>query len=158
MKKAIIILSILATLLSIVSYHFFREYKDEKNNIKSETITVTEVKFDTIRVSEPYFVYSEVIRLDTIKIPIKETDSIEVTFVLPIEQKTYQDSNYKAVINGFKPNLISLELYPKTVTVTNTVYKNKRFGVGIHTGIGYTGNGFSPYIGIGINYKLFDFY
>ena len=150
MKRAIITLSILATLLSIVSYHFWREYQDEKNNVKS--VTVTEVEYDTIRVSEPYPVYVEIVRFDTIT-TIIDGDSAEIAFVLPIEEKTYQDSNYKAVIEGYKPVLKEIEIYNSIIT--NTVYKNKRFGIGIHAGIGYTGSGFSPYIGVGINYKLF---
>lgn len=47
---------------------------------------------------------------------------------IPIERKTYQDEGYKAVVEGWRPKLVSMEVYPKTeyVTRTETVIQKKR--------------------------------
>ena len=87
------------------------------------------------------------------------TKTSEIPCVIPIEEKMYQDSNYRAVIEGYNPILKEIEVYNSIITntVTNTVYKNRQFGVGIHAGIGYAGSGFTPYIGVGVNCNLIGF-
>lgn len=47
----------------------------------------------------------------------------------------------------------------ETITITQPVYLNKRFGVGVQLGYGYSfgENKFYPYLGVGISYNLFTF-
>lgn len=84
-------------------------------------------------------------------------DSVEV--VVPITQRVYADSMYRAYVSGYRPRLDSIFVYPRTSYITTTVKeKPKRWGIGLQAGYGYSpGNGMSPYIGIGVSYNLFSF-
>lgn len=85
-------------------------------------------------------------------------DSVEVE--IPITQKEYSDSNYRAWVSGYKPRLDSIEIYSRRemVTITRTaIQKPKRWGIGISAGYGFGKNGWGPYIGVGINYNLWGF-
>lgn len=60
---------------------------------------------------------------------------------IPIERKTYQDEDYKAVVEGWRPKLVSMEVYPKTqyITKTETVIQKKRpiWALTVGPSIGY---------------------
>lgn len=79
--------------------------------------------------------------------------------VLPVEQKVYKDNDYTAYVSGYRPQLDSISVYPKTITVTNDIYhtvktKSKRWGVGITAGYGLGKDGLSPAIVVGVNYRI----
>lgn len=91
-------------------------------------------------------------------------DSAEVE--IPITQKVYEDSLYRAYVSGYRPNLDSLIIFPRhdITTVTNGYTypksRQKRWGIGIHVGYGMTISRtpqFTPYIGFGISYNLITF-
>lgn len=82
---------------------------------------------------------------------VSKTDSADV--VIPITQKVYEDSLYRAYVSGFRASLDSLILYPRTeiVTLTNAKPKNEpKFSWGLQMGIGVTPKGVQPYVGAGI--------
>ena len=82
-----------------------------------------------------------------------------VPVIVPIERKVYATADYRAVVEGYRPQLVSMELYRQTQVVTNTVTsKPKRWGVGIQAGYGLTPRTgrFEPYIGIGIQYSIWQ--
>ena len=85
---------------------------------------------------------------------------------IPITQKVYEDSLYRAYVSGYNPSLDSLIIFPRhdITTVTNGYTypksRQKRWGIGIHVGYGMTMSNtpqFSPYIGFGISYNLITF-
>lgn len=91
-------------------------------------------------------------------------DSIAVD--IPITQKVYEDSMYRAYVSGYRPSLDSLIIFPRhdITTVTNGYTypksRQKRWGIGIHVGYGMTMSRtpqFTPYIGFGISYNLITF-
>ena len=91
-------------------------------------------------------------------------DSVSVK--IPITQKIYEDSLYRAYVSGYRPSLDSLIFFPRhdITTVTNRYAypksRQKRWGIGIHVGYGMTMSNtpqFSPYVGIGISYNLITF-
>ena len=91
-------------------------------------------------------------------------DSIAVD--IPITQKVYEDSMYRAYVSGYRPSLDSLIIFPRhdITTVTNGYTypksRQKRWGIGIHVGYGMTMGRtpqFTPYIGFGISYNLITF-
>ena len=91
-------------------------------------------------------------------------DSVAVE--IPITQKVYEDSLYRAYVSGYRPNLDSLIIFPRhdITTVTNGYTypksRQKRWGIGIHVGYGMTMSRtpqFTPYIGFGISYNLITF-
>jgi len=85
-------------------------------------------------------------------------DSIE----LPIEQKTYKTEDYKAVIEGFRPSLVSMEVYRQTQFIdrvqTLTIPDTRRWSFGPTIGYGMTvQNGRLvgvPTIGLSAQYSL----
>jgi hypothetical protein len=94
--------------------------------------------------------------------PILElADSVDV--VIPITQKVYEDSTYRAVISGYNASLDELLIFPRKEIITiKQVPKPKRWSIGIQAGYGIPLNlkgaqQFAPYIGIGIQYNLFNF-
>lgn len=86
--------------------------------------------------------------------PAKE-DSAEV--VIPITEKEYQTDDYRIVISGYRPRLVSAEFYRHTQTgVVNPVApKRKRWGLGFSVGMGVGISGKpEPFIGVTLNYNL----
>lgn len=118
---------------------------------------------DTLAVPVPTPERVEIIRRDTCWLvrcdTVQTADTLRVPVVVPIERKVYATSDYRAVVEGYRPQLVSMELYRQTQVVTNTVApKPKRWGVGIQAGYGFmpiTGK-FEPYIGIGIHYSIWQ--
>ena len=82
------------------------------------------------------------------------SDSATVT--LPITQKMYSDTDYRAWVSGYEPQLDSIKVFPRTVTVRETIYKPpSRFSIGLQGGYGITPKGLQPYIGVGVNVRIF---
>lgn len=118
---------------------------------------------DTLAVPVPTPERVEIIRRDTCWLvrcdTVQTADTLRVPVVVPIERKVYATADYRAVVEGYRPQLVSMELYRQTQVVTNTVTtKPKRWGVGIQAGYGFmpiTGK-FEPYIGVGIQYSIWQ--
>lgn len=132
-----------------------------------DTVIVT----DTLRVIEPVEVETErlVTRWRVKAVPtgapllsaaptgtsLPSTDSVEVE--LPITQKVYGDSTYRAWVSGYRPNLDSIEVYRKTITIERTlVQKPKRWNIGVTGGYGYGLLHGRPdvFVGVGVSYRL----
>ena len=81
-------------------------------------------------------------------------DSAEV--IIPITQKIYEDSIYKAYVSGYDVALDSIAVYSKTVTIREKelTTKQPRLGFGIICGAGYGRQGLSPFIGMGVYYRI----
>lgn len=151
MKNTAIITLVIALVLA--SYFVGRRTPTEVEIIRRDTITV--VKTDTIRITKVREVEKKII--DTILVQVKDTIILnDTTFIqLPREQKIYEAENYKAWVSGYRPKLDSLNIYQKTIIkeVTNTIEKN--WGLGVMGGYGITKDGLSPFIGVGVYYKIF---
>jgi hypothetical protein len=150
MKNTLIISLVIALILA--SYFLGRRTPTQVEIITTDTITV--VRTDTIRVTEVKEIEKRVI--DTILVAVKDTIILnDTTYIqLPREQKTYQGENYKVWVSGYRPKLDSLNIYEKTIIkeVTNTI--EKKWGLGVMGGYGATKEGLSPFIGVGIYYKI----
>lgn len=132
--------------------------------VTADTIEV--VKWDTIVQTKPIAVESKVVELRSYRVKLlgridgSSNDSVynadSVVVELPIEQKVYGDSTYKAWVSGFDARLDSIKLYQPTKYITiTTKQKTSRWNVGIQGGVGITPKGIQPYIGVGVSYKLF---
>lgn len=75
---------------------------------------------------------------------------------IPIERLTFETKDYKAIIEGWRPNLISMELYPETTTITKTVKTRPRFSLTLGTGFGYDGKNFVPTVGLNFGFVLWS--
>lgn len=149
--------------------------KRHQGYIKDTTI------YDTIPYFQPVPKDSIVIRYQNVKLPVissnNNTDELHgasgsdtgiildsVNVEVPITQKVYEDSLYRAYVSGYNPNLDSLILFPRTNLLTfatdGAKQKVKRWGIGIQVGYGVVLNRnpqLFPYIGVGVSYNLFNF-
>ena len=157
-NKVIAILGGIVVLALVVGAFFFgrstMKVEDVGTRIERDTIIVR----DTIRQYYPKEVERVVIRTERVEVPIVHRDTIRevVEVELPIEERTYLDEEYRAVIGGYNPYLKSIEVYPRTayITTTETITKRKRWGVslGVQGGYGITPQGMQPYAGVGISF------
>lgn len=167
-RKAIVILVsffISCVIGVILTLFYMRHISVETIN---ENDTTTRIVYDTIDVYYPrpkdsivtkYVVktfkkYKEIEKDSVGGLPQASSgDSDEVAVILPITQKTYEDSTYKAWVSGYEPNLDSIKVYQKNTykTITQIKKTNKIIGFGLQIGVGLTPKGFQPYIGGGVN-------
>lgn len=89
-------------------------------------------------------------------------DTVKVPVLVPIERKVYSTPDYRAVISGFRPNLDSMEVFPRTKVVTQTIETVKpakrkwiQFGIGIGAGYDPFKQSLHPTIQAGIYVPLF---
>lgn len=157
------ILLVLAVICLIAGVAFRCKEQREAQTI-THIDTTRVVVYDTVTYRQPIAVDSVVLRYETIKVrkvvndTIKVLDSAEdsVSVEIPITQKHYADSTYLAWVSGYDPCLDSIKIYPRTevVTIAKIQDKSKRWGIGIQGGVGYGKGGFTPYIGIGVQYNI----
>lgn len=142
-------------------------------NMCSGTKVVTEVKRDTLVITKtdtfvsPIYKTSLVVRKDTVALPfvtdvyidrlVRDTVMVEV----PIERRIYSDSTYYAVVSGYNPNLDSIMIRNKFMTITENkierIKVNKKWGLGVQAGGGISTDGkIYPYIGIGVSYNILN--
>jgi len=141
----------------------FLAYRHHGPSEGPETVVITKVDtsyvHDTISVSTPVYVRVRVV--DTLRVPVPVPGGRDTVWAeLPREEKTYQDSTFRAVVSGVAPSLDTIDIYRKTIYIdrTSTVYvQPPRWSVGLQAGYGATKDGLSPYVGIGVQYRLLDF-
>lgn len=155
MKYLISILWITITaVLCIISY----QRGASSAVVVSDTIEV--VKHDTIERIKPIAVESKAIGLKSYRVKLlgkieinDSTDSVEVE--LPITQKEYGDSTYRAWVSGYDARLDSIKMYQPTRYITiNTKQEPSKWSIGLQGGVGITPKGIQPYIGIGISKRI----
>lgn len=149
MKAWHVILLLIGLVASFIAGYHVRGTDAKNIQVQSDTIIVV----DTVR--------------DTIPVPIQETvikyvqipgDTIVKylkgdTVFLPIIQKEYSTPDYRAWVSGYNAALDSITIFPKTVYITKTV-PARRWGLGVSTGYGVGRSGLSPYIGVGVYYRI----
>ena len=143
----IIIVVILSIIIGFAGGWFSNKYfKSQKfNTTKIDTITVVDTAMYSslipILVSEPRY------------IPLKDTVIKNDTIYIPILQKVYKGSDYKAWVSGYNAALDSIQIYPKTVYINKT--NTRRWGLGLIGGYGFSTHGLTPFVGVGVYYRLF---
>ncbi len=122
----------------------------------------TVVVRDTIRDTVLVPVNRYLVRVDTVRVKIA-SDTIYVDVEVPIHRRVYQTDDYRATIEGFRPELIAMDVYRQTHYITKIetvpVPDRKRWGIGLN--VSYSA-GFNngqlimiPTAGIGVSYNLF---
>lgn len=138
----------------------------------NDTITVIEVKTDTLFSDQPVPVRERIIRYarvarvnDSLKsehdtahvLSLAENDNTIDSIVIPITQRVYtDDSTYTAWVSGYDAMLDSIETYRRRELTTNTIFvqSRKRWHVGIQGGVYATPKGLQPGIGLGFSFDL----
>lgn len=127
------------------------------------TVTVrdTVTARDTVTIRQPVPHYITAVRTDTVPLAVADTVCNDTAAVIvPIEQKVYEDSAYRAYVSGFRASLDSIFVYSdkQYIYETKTQYKPpKRFTWGLQVGVGTLYNGtlhFGAYAGVGLNIRL----
>ena len=139
-------------------------WSDLRRRTTTPTIVVKTVR-DTIIVRDTITAYKpvpfNVYVVDTMWVPVTVNKTDTVWAQLPRTAKVYQDSTYRAVVSGFRPSLDTISVYQRTkvITVTNNVrIPPPRWSWGVQAGVGVNAGGsVTPYLGIGIQYRLGDF-
>ena len=132
----------------------------ELTDLEPEIIFIDSIEYDTVYIEKTEIVKLPIYKTDT----IQQTDTIllmdSVDVVIPIELKQFSDTLANTAISfdlrGFQCEVNDL-LVENLKTPTIEENKVKRWGLGVQLGIGGTTKGFSPYIGIGLNYNIFNF-
>ncbi|ERJ80062.1 hypothetical protein J5A56_00605 [Prevotella melaninogenica] len=163
MRKKISLLLFVAFTIAICVYVSQRKSSiDIKSIIKTDTI----IRHDTLIYRTPIVKDSLIVKYRTAVLPVVRQDTITKEFVrtvmdsvevkVPITQKVYEDSTYKAWVSGYEPQLDSIFVYQKTQVINHYIReKPKHWGIGLQIGYGCTGKELRPYIGIGVNYNIF---
>ena len=161
MKDFLMDLAIVVVVL-VIALPFAIKTTQPKEDVvaKCDTIYV----YDTIRIVEPQIVKEEVVRYIEVRLPNADSglpnelpnelpnDSANV--IIPITERTYEDSTYKAIVRGYNPELVSLEMYNKTVyypvIVNKTVNPKVVVSAGIYGGFGVKGADWGLGISVGV--------
>lgn len=134
------------------------------------TTTLTLVVHDTIEVVK----WKERVRVDTLLLAVvkdslttdtdttvsnKENVADSALVAVPISQVTCEGDNYTAVIEGFRPRLVSIDIIQQTqyIETTKTIPPKKwSFGLtlGASAGVFYTPKGIQPGAGLGATLGL----
>lgn len=159
MKK---ILGILLCISLIVNMYLYIEHGTIKSEKVYDTTKVTVI--DSIKKLYPVPVDSFIVRYVTKPLAVardcvaKDTtqpvnDSIKVQ--IPISQKVYEDTLYRAYVSGYEPKLDSITIKQRTTYITHTIRdKESRFRIGLQAGYGLTPKGMQPYVGLGVSYRI----
>ena len=134
----------------------WREMRAAKDGCYTDTVTVT----DTVIIREPVVRDSVVVKTvtrfmrvaDTLCVVFRDTVHDSILVEVPIMQRMYADTDYVAWVSGFEPKLDSIQVFRRE-TVIRT--KSRRCGIGVQAGYGIATDGLSPYIGLGLSYRLF---
>lgn len=149
-------IGIAAVVLVIALPLLYRGGCEPKSEPKSDTIYI----HDTIRIVEPQIVKEEVVRYEQVILPVIDTivkintiDSVDsAKVVIPITERTYEDSTYKAVVRGYNPELVSLDIYRQQTTVYGQQTGKPKVVVGIGPYAGFGNKGFN--YGIAVNVSM----
>lgn len=154
-NEIIILIAWIAIIVLMVVLGMKRPAEKIEYEIKKDTIYMR----DTVRLPVPPPERIYIARTDTVFVTV--SDTVLVPVYLTVERKTYKTEDYEAVIEGYKPELLSMTVYPQVKTIYNTeirtVKKNTRFGIGVQVGYGFTQEKIAPYVGIGVQYNLINF-
>ena len=151
----------IAVVLVVAWIVFYHNRSDGEATSTTDTIYI----HDTMVVREPVAVESKPVGVRSYRVKLlgrigkqndsigKQNDSVEVE--LPIEQKVYSDSLYKAWVSGFDARLDSIHIYQPTRYITiKTTEQQSQWSWGIQAGMGITPKGLQPYIGLGFQFKF----
>lgn len=142
-----------------------RRLRTSEPEIIRDTTTLTLVVHDTIEVVK----WKERVRVDTLLLAVvkdslttdtdttvsnKESVADSALVAVPISQVTCEGENYTAVIEGFRPRLVSIDIIQQTqyIETTKTIPPKKwSFGLtlGASAGVFYTPKGIQPGAGLG---------
>lgn len=139
-------------LLCFISFLFGKTCKKQE--------IIHDIEIDTVvdTIIQPVPVPQHIVDVGEVEIPFhidtivkKDTIKDTVYINIPIQRKTYQTDDYRAVISGYRPNLDTMTIYHKREIIYE---KSRRWGLGITAGYGLSKDGFSPCLSVGVFYRI----
>lgn len=139
-------------LLCFTSFLFGKTFKKKE--------IIHDIEIDTVidTIIQPIPVPQYIVDVGEVEIPFpmdaivkKDTIKDTVYINIPIQRKTYQTDDYRAVISGYRPNLDTMTIYHKREIIYE---KSRRWGLGITAGYGLSKDGFSPCLSMGVFYRI----
>lgn len=183
-KKKVLLAAMAAVLLvlTLLNVRLLLSGRVAREVHTSDVVYDTTVRVDTVRVVEPVAKDSVVTRYVVARLALADSaiscrdtsyschdtaivcqelsrhgvaktvarDSVAV--VVPITQKEYADSTYRAWVSGYMARLDSIEVYSRRETVRRTA---RRWGVGLTAGYGFGKDGLTPWVGLGLMWRVF---
>ena len=111
---------------------------------------------DTLLIDRPKVVYQYIEKPVYLAVHdtqiVRTTDSVFVA--LEREVKGYSGEDYKAQVSGVAPALDWIEITKTTEYITNTIVKEKKFGIGVSAGPGILYDG-KIHAGIGVTFGVY---
>lgn len=119
-------------------------------NEKTDTLYV----HDTITVAKAVKIEKRII--DTLRVPVPVPGPRDTVWLeLPREAVEWSDSLCTVYASGVFPQVDSVRHYTTTAIVTRTVYRDTSpWGVGVIAGYGAGASGLTPFVGVGVSYRL----
>lgn len=131
-------------LVSVIAAFFLGSMFAEADKVEVVR-TYTKVETDTLI---QYYPMPRLVWFKGDTIHVKDT-------ILMVEVKEYADSNYRVRISGYRPNLEFIEVYnTKTVSTIMKMEKKKKWGLGVTAGYGFSKDGLSPGLMVGLTYNI----
>lgn len=164
MKKAILSavvgMLLMAVVIACAVYSIRTSVKQGQQPPIIEAKPDTVYIHDTLRIVEPVPTYQEVVRVETEYLERVVNDTIiDTVYVrVPISQVVYENNRYKAVIQGYHPRLISLDIYTgKTYVYSHkTIVKPAKLSLSAGIYGGYGPKGFDYGLGIMLGIPIFS--
>ena len=131
--------------------------------VKKDTIVTFKKDFDTVFVTQTR--YNDIHHYDTIHIKDKITNVEKVYIHDTIKNYSFNEKDYDLSIDAVKLDNYKLNIHKKdTIKYTETVYqtinkpKKNWITIGLNAGYGYgfKSKQLEPFIGLGINFNLFN--
>ena len=159
MKKALVALAVVALMVLSLSWWLGKLVNKQQPPVV-ETQTDTVYIHDTLRIVEPVPTYQEVVKVETEYLVRVVNDTIiDTVYVrVPISQVVYENNRYKAVIQGYQPRLVSLDIYTdKTYVYSHkTIVKPAKLSLSAGIYGGYGPKGFDYGLGIMLGIPIFS--
>ena len=131
--------------------------------VNTKIIRDTLVIRDTIEIKEPTEKIKWKEKEKLVYIPVVDTLIVyknDTTYLsMPIEKIKYEDENYRAIVSGICPKLEEIDVYSKTIYVTEqkieTIKKHWNFDITAGPGVFYNGKinyGLGVVVGFGYSF------
>ena len=148
MKKVLICI-----LLLVVGMLIGWLFRPSKTETIIETQVDTLVRVDTHIIEKPVLIEKRVKDTVYVAVQVHDTTTINDTLYMKLafETKTYKGEDYLAKVAGYNPSLYYIEVYPKTVTITQTQSVTNRNALALGFEMQYYRD--NPYIPIYLEYS-----
>lgn len=173
-----LILFVAGFITGMMTYQRFRPYVQiPVVEVRQDTVLIR----DTVRVAIPAPHEMGPIRTDTIRLEISPVDSIKIgggsktpadtgtrdtwprlrpdgSITIPVVQREYHTDEYRAIVEGWDPRLVSMEVYPvrTTITRTETITRRPWLAVTVGPSVAYNGKTVAPAIGATVGVVLWS--